>query len=473
VNTPSPGAILQNRYRITCLLGQGGMGAVYLAHDTRFSQRQVAVKINTDAAPDARAQFQVEANLLAGLRHPNLPDVTDHFILPDGRQTLVMAYVPGETLTAIVARHNPLDERTVLEWLGQVLDALIYMHQQYPPVLHRDIKPDNIKITPEGRAMLVDFGLARFYLPGQKTATGARAGSDGYAPVEQYIGGTDARSDVYSLGATLYFALTGHDPPAAPALAAGETLPRPRRFNPRISARTEAVITQAMQQSASQRYQTADAMQRALLGQDSKLNRRRLTLLAAGAALFSLLCIISAVGFFSLREENKPTPTRAIPIILPTEAATASSAPITTAPASVEPAPTMPSGTPDHPSQATSTAVTIATTPLSVESAPTLPPDTPEQTSGAMSTAVPTYTPTNTPTATRRPPTYTPNPTSTPVGPTPPPPSTQPPTQPSSTQPPPTATNKPAPTQSLSTQPPQPPTATSKPPPAMTATRED
>ena len=254
---------LQNRYEIHRSLGQGGMGTVYLARDLTFQQRYVALKQNGDRTPAARAQFLLEAEMLAQLRHSNLPAVTDYFVLPDGRQFLVMDYIPGETLEERVLRAGPVPEKTLLVWAEQLLDALCYLHGQCPPVIHRDIKPANIRLTPEGRAVLVDFGVAKM-LTGQATATVARAGSPGFAPVEQYAGGTDARSDIYALGATLYLALTGQPPLEAPLRAAGQALTPPRRINPAISPRTETAIMRALAVEASRRFQDAPAMRAAL-----------------------------------------------------------------------------------------------------------------------------------------------------------------------------------------------------------------
>ncbi|HFD39008.1 MAG TPA: serine/threonine protein kinase [Anaerolineae bacterium] len=265
-NTLLSDTILQNRYRVLRRLGQGGMGAVYLAYDLRLD-KQVAIKETLDVSPQAQQQFGREARFLARLQHPHLPRVTDSFA-QTGRYYLVMDYVPGHDLEAWVQQHGPASPAQALTWADQVLDALDYLHRQSPPIIHRDVKPANVKITPDGQALLVDFGIAKEFRPGQYTLTGARAYSPGYAPLEQYAarGQTDARTDVYGLGATLYFLLTGVTPVDALERAAGEDLPPPRRANPRsqISPAVEAVVLKALALQKQDRWQSAAEMRRAL-----------------------------------------------------------------------------------------------------------------------------------------------------------------------------------------------------------------
>ncbi|RME46565.1 MAG: serine/threonine protein kinase, partial [Caldilineae bacterium] len=223
-----PGTLLRNRYRIAGLIGTGGMGAVYLADDTRLEGRRCAIKeqvLDPALSPAASGQFQQEASLLARLDHPGLPKVSDYFSdEAGGRDYLVMDYVPGQNLEQLVrnARREKefLAEETVLAWLDQLCDILTYLHTRNPIVLHRDIKPANIKLTPENRLKLVDFGLARPFDPADpRTITGLQGlGSLPYTPLEQYVGHvghTDARADLYALGATAYHLLTGQPPASA------------------------------------------------------------------------------------------------------------------------------------------------------------------------------------------------------------------------------------------------------------------
>ncbi|MFB0535923.1 MAG: serine/threonine protein kinase, partial [Anaerolineae bacterium] len=187
INLLTPGIALHNRYRIVRLVAQGGMSTVYEAYDLSLNRRCV-IKENLDTSPQAQQQFQQEAVLLANLSHPHLPRVTDHFIAPGGRQYLVMDLVEGQDLDEMLsAASRPLPEAQVLAWAAQVMDALEYLHGQQPPVIHRDIKPANVKITPAGKAVLVDFGIAKRHVRGQPTMTGARAYTPGYAPFEQYM----------------------------------------------------------------------------------------------------------------------------------------------------------------------------------------------------------------------------------------------------------------------------------------------
>ncbi len=260
-----PNQILRQRYRIQSLLGQGGFGAVYRAFDLNLA-RVCAVKENLDAAATAQQQFQSEAYLLSRLRHPSLPQIYDYFIEPNGSQYLVMEFVEGVDLANLVRQHGKLNQADALLWSAQILDALAYTHSRQPPVIHRDIKPQNIIITPRQRAMLVDFGIAKNLVAGQATMTGARAVSPGFSPPEQYgRGTTDARSDLYALGATLYFALTGADLPESVDRLSGATLATPRAHNAAIAPHVEQAILHALELNATNRPARASDLKDELL----------------------------------------------------------------------------------------------------------------------------------------------------------------------------------------------------------------
>ncbi|MBN1147579.1 MAG: protein kinase [Anaerolineales bacterium] len=264
--TLETGQVLNQRYRVVSLLGKGGFGAVYRAWDVRL-KGPCALKENFNTSPAAQKQFEREASMLFNLRHPGLPRVFDSFVVPDQGQYLVMDFIEGEDLRQMLARsEGGLPEAQTLAWIRQVCDALSYMHSQNPPIIHRDIKPANIKITPAGEAMLVDFGIAKLHDPGMETTIGARAVTPGYSPQEQYgQGQTDARSDVYALGATLYALLTGREPLESIERGLGKTLTPPRVINPAISAATEQAILKAMQMLPAERFQSVAEFKTALM----------------------------------------------------------------------------------------------------------------------------------------------------------------------------------------------------------------
>ncbi|OPY58310.1 MAG: Serine/threonine-protein kinase PknB [Pelotomaculum sp. PtaU1.Bin035] len=214
----SPSTVLDNRYTIVKTLGQGGMGAVYLAFDRRLNNKPVVVKeMSANAVGQGNLQaaieaFKKEASLLIDLRHQALPVVTDFFSRGEDRWYLVMDYIEGITLKAFVQRRGPIPQSEVLDLARQLCDILDYLHKRKPPVIFRDLKPDNIMLTPGGIIKLIDFGIARHFKAGVTKDTTAY-GSTGFAPPEQYgQNQTDARSDIYSLGATLHYLLTGIDP---------------------------------------------------------------------------------------------------------------------------------------------------------------------------------------------------------------------------------------------------------------------
>jgi len=255
-----PGSLLQNRYRIQEELGRGGMGAVYRVEDTSLGV-DVAIKENFFTSPESERQFKREASLLATLRHPHLPRVTDHFVIPDQGQYLVMDFVPGRDARQILEDQNgPLPQEEVLRWMREILDALTYLHSRPQPIIHRDIKPGNIKITPDDRAVLVDFGLAKVHDASRSTTTGAKAFTPGFAPPEQYgLGRTDARTDIYSLGATMYMLLTGKLPADSLERAMGHSKLTPiTDINPSVSPQVAAAVENAMATSPEERYNTAE-----------------------------------------------------------------------------------------------------------------------------------------------------------------------------------------------------------------------
>ena len=271
----SPNTLLQDRYLVLRLLGQGGMGAVYQATDRKFGNA-VAVKETFYSSEQLRQAFTQEARLLNRLRHSALPVVMDYFSGGD-KQFLVMQYIPGKDLEQLLNERKAAEQGAfmasqVMQWADQLLDALEYLHSQNPPVIHRDIKPQNLKLTPRGEVILLDFGLAKGIVADQKKSTRSIRGyTPHYASLEQIRGtGTDARSDIYSLGATLYHLLTGVMPPdamtrmAAEMMKENDLLQPVTLLNPAVPERIAKVIEQAMSQSPEDRHESASRMRHAL-----------------------------------------------------------------------------------------------------------------------------------------------------------------------------------------------------------------
>ena len=265
---------LQNRYRVLRELGHGGMGTVYEALDQRINCIVALKETTAGNNNDTRRAFEREASLLGNLRHPALPKVMDYFS-EGGGDFLVMEYIPGQDLAQLLAlRGSPFTQTEVLRFADDLLKVLEYLHGQQPPVLHRDIKPANLKLTEQGDIFLLDFGLAKG-TAGQMatliTSRSVRGYTAVYASLEQIHGqGTDPRSDIYSLSATLYHLLTGVTPTDAPTryTMIADEQPDPlqplEQLNPQVSAGVAAIIHQALAINRRQRLATATDMRKAL-----------------------------------------------------------------------------------------------------------------------------------------------------------------------------------------------------------------
>jgi serine/threonine protein kinase len=269
------GKFLGGRYRIAKLIGEGGFGAVYKANDERFqATRVVAIKEMSDAnlsaseRESALMDFRREANLLVQLNHPNLPQVSDFF--EEGTKAyLVMEFIEGKTLEQVLDDANgPLDEALVMGWALQLCSVLHYLHSRQPPIIFRDMKPSNVMVTGDNQLKLIDFGIARIFKTSATRDT-TLLGSQGYAPLEQYgRGQSDPRSDIYALGATLYHLLTGSVPADAPSRRVNpHVFLTPRQLNLRISQATEDIVLMAMEQDPDERFQSAEAMRKAILAE--------------------------------------------------------------------------------------------------------------------------------------------------------------------------------------------------------------
>lgn len=298
------------------MLGQGGMGTVYMAKDLRLKGRSCVVKKLRDdfyRAEDrqkAREFFEREMEVLAELEgHANIVRLLDYF--PEaGHFYLIMEYVQGDNLHVLLHQERggePFAEDMVIKCAQQICDVLIYLHEQHPPIIYRDLKPSNIMIDVKGEVKLVDFGIARRAHAGENT----HVVSAGYSPPEQYWGSADVRSDIYSLGATMHFLLTARDPEALHVCS-------PRSINPNVSESLDRVIQKCTAQEAADRYQTAQDVWEALLHADCEpapvSPRSRLWEAATGVVLLA----VAAVIFFiqmppgadnSPKPEKPPIPT--------------------------------------------------------------------------------------------------------------------------------------------------------------------
>lgn len=275
------GRKLQERYRIDRQIGQGGMGAVYVATDERFGS-VVAIKETLCMDDNYRKAIEREARLLNSLKHNALPRVTDHFLEENG-QFLVMEFIPGEDLSiTLEGRNEPFSVSEVLDWADQLLEALVFLHTQENPVIHRDIKPQNLKVTPKGQIILLDFGLAKGNVTGAGNQTNAKSifgYSRNYASLEQIQGtGTDPRSDLYSLAATLYHLLTFVPPEDALTRAMSvlsqkaDPLVPVNQLRPDIPAGVAVILQKAMDLDAAERPASAAEMRRMLRDHEAYAN---------------------------------------------------------------------------------------------------------------------------------------------------------------------------------------------------------
>jgi serine/threonine-protein kinase len=282
------GHVLKDRYIIRKSIGRGGMGSIYLASDNRLVGRECAIKevqqesgIPEELVAQGRDQFYREASVLARLDHPTLPKVSDYFAEAD-RDYLVMDFIPGEDLKTLMDRARRkgsfLNTDDVLSWAKQISDALEYLHSQDPPVIHRDIKPSNLKLTPREQIKLVDFGLVKQMVPDELTITVIQGrGTALYTPLEQYggdAGHTDARSDIYAFGATLYHLLTNTPPPEAKQrFLQPDLLRRPREINPDLPSSVDQAIFWALELHPDDRPSTIREFKEVLFSEVSIVER--------------------------------------------------------------------------------------------------------------------------------------------------------------------------------------------------------
>src|SRR5262249_16761543 len=265
-----PGTLLLDRYSIVSRVGGGGMGSVYQARDKRLADRLCAVKemIEMFADENQRAKavddFKREAEVLAQLDHPSIPTVFDYFI-EGGRYYLVMRWIGGGDLAEQMRmRAGIVEELSVCKWAIQICDVLHYIHSQKPPIIYRDLKPANLMLDDKtSRVMLVDFGIARIVRPTEKGVTAI--GTMGYAPPELFAGKVEPRSDIYSLGATMFHMLTGSDPQDNPLLIFDFSKnPRPTQINSAITPEMEGILVKAVAHNPEDRHASALELMRTL-----------------------------------------------------------------------------------------------------------------------------------------------------------------------------------------------------------------
>jgi len=343
----TPGQLLNNRYCIQTQLGQGGMGAVFLAMDTAL-EHPVAIKVNRNPAVESPAQFMREARLLANLRHPNLPRVIDTFQI-DRVQYLVMDYIPGDDLSLRIEREGPQPPEQVLRWAEQLGSALTYLHSQNPAVIHRDIKPANLKLSADGEVILVDFGIAKVTDASQAVTNNASGYTPGFAPPEQYAGTrTGPYSDQYAFAATLYVLFTGQQPADSVQRALGKAvLIPPAEINPSIPKTINDALLHALAVRPDERYASVAEFVKALNGAVSSPGVERPAVpagtlqappaarkgrnwipLGIGAAALALGCVLVAVVgvVFMLNRSSRaafipPGPTQTLAAVQDTQPA--------------------------------------------------------------------------------------------------------------------------------------------------------
>lgn len=305
------GLVIDNKYEILKEIGKGGMSTVYLAMDKRLN-KQWAVKEIKKVANDKNNEIVVqslliEANMMKKLDHPSLPRIVD--IIDSGKTIyVIMDYIEGESLDKILASSGAQAQDKVIEWAKQLCDVLRYLHSQNPPIIYRDMKPANVMLKPEGTLKLIDFGIAREFKEHNISDT-VSLGTKGYAAPEQFggMGQTDARTDIYCLGVTLYHLVTGQNPSEPPY----QIYPI-RQWNPALSSGFEEIITRCTQLNPEDRYQSCDELMYALEHYDEldvsyRAKQKKKLKLFVGAAAASIVMFVSGITFnlLSVSENNK------------------------------------------------------------------------------------------------------------------------------------------------------------------------
>lgn len=296
-DSPSSPLVLQNRWQLIEQLGQGGMGTVYKAYDLRLSNRLCVVKklrvdfFREEDRNKALAFFEREKAVLSALKHPNIVLVHDYFE-ECGNYYLVMEYVDGDNLQErLLQQGKPFSEAEVTKWASEICDVLEYLHSHNPPVIYRDLKPSNIMLDTAEKIKLVDFGIARPY---RENSDNTHVVSGGYSPPEQYWGGADLRSDLYALGATMHFLLTGSEPLALQTSS-------PNKINSQVSEKIDRIVQRLTSQEVSLRYQSAAQVQDAL---QSKSAIRKLPVNSSAAGIAICILVLGTLGSLLLMKNS-------------------------------------------------------------------------------------------------------------------------------------------------------------------------
>ena len=302
------GSLVDGKYKILNKVGQGGMSVVYLAMNEKANKQWAIKEVRKDGVKDFEIIKQglvVETDMLKRLSHPSLPSIID---VIDNEDTflIVMDYIQGNPLSKALEEYGAQPQEYVIEWAKQLCDVLGYLHTRTPAIIYRDMKPSNIMLKPDGNVTLIDFGTAREYKE-KNLADTTCLGTVGYAAPEQFggMGQTDARTDIYCLGATLYHLVTGRNPTEPPY----EILPI-RQVNPSLSSGLERIIMKCTQRNPEDRYQSCAELMYALENYEQiddlhrKKQKRKLGLFIASAVLTVALAGTSVWGYFSAEKKK-------------------------------------------------------------------------------------------------------------------------------------------------------------------------
>lgn len=297
------GSVIDGKYKILNVIGKGGMSVVYLAMNERANKQWAIKEVRKDGVQNfevVKQNLVVETELLKKLSHPNLPSIID---VIDGEETflIVMDYIEGNPLSKALEETGAQNQDDVIEWAKQLCDVLGYLHSRKPPIIYRDMKPSNVMLKPDGNVMLIDFGTAREF-KSNKVEDTTCLGTIGYAAPEQYggHGQTDARTDIYNLGATMYHLVTGQSPdPAKPPYYGMRPI---REFNPMLSSGLEEIILKCTQDSPEERYQSCAELLYALdnyteIDEDAKRTRTLKWNLFLTSFITTVVMLIGTIGF--------------------------------------------------------------------------------------------------------------------------------------------------------------------------------